>query len=173
MTKTNVIETILTTIPDATMVRTKSDFIAVPLEDGRFASVKVSILPNKEYTAKNGAFHAAYDHEAAVEAYNANQEAVAAKKAAADAERAAKPKKSTADPEKAAMRAARQASMMEYVATIAGVEFTATELVEALPDLYPKNDVLSAGSDLAAVARENTQLVNRKEKGKKYWTYNA
>lgn len=171
MTKTNIIETILSTFTDAAMVRTNTNFIAVPIDEGKYASIKVSVLPDHEVECKNGQVRAAYDHDVAQEAYTTYVEGKAKEAEERALAKANKPKVSRADPEKVAARKARQEAMMEYVKTIPGVRFTSTELVEALDDLYPNHDVLGAGTDLSAVAKEDTALTFEKEKGKKFWTY--
>lgn len=176
MTKTNIIETILSAFEGAAMVRNtsnNSNFIAVPMEEGKYASIKVGVLPDHDVECKNGSIRVAYDHEAAMDAYVIYKEQKAKEVEERELAKLNKPKVSRADPEKAAMRKARQDAMMEYVKTIPGVQFTSTELVGALEEIYPNNDVLAAGTDLSAVAKENSALTFIKTKGKKYWTYNG
>lgn len=172
MTKNSIVETIFATFPEAVNARNHTNFIAVPLEDGRYASVKVTVLPDKEIVDKNGKVRPAYDHEAAVAAYAAQQEAIAARKA----EAAAKPKAkvSHADPEKAAIRKTRQNALVDYLKTMGGVEFTSTDLLTAVADIYEgTTGLLTLGADLTAIAKEDNNLTFRKEKGKKFWTYNG
>lgn len=176
MTKTNIIETILSTFEDAAMVRNtgnNTNFIAVPMEDGKYASIKVGVLPDHDVECKNGTVRVAYDHTAAIDAYVSYKEQKAKEAEEREIAKANKPKVSRVDPEKAAVRKARQDAMMEYVKTIPGVQFTSTELVGALEEVYPNNDVLTAGTDLSAVAKEDSALTFTKVKGKKYWVYNG
>lgn len=164
MTTTEMITSILSQFPGATMVRrSKQNFIAVPMgenEDGvmEYAKVSVSALLSKD-TKTNTAF----DFDAAVaehEAYAATQTEKANKPKA--------PKKSGADPEKAAAQAARKEAALAWLIANPG-EYTATE-VKAAIDPDNKVTIMQIGSDLKSLMQDG-QIVCEKKDGKNHWSF--
>lgn len=164
MTTTEMITSILSQFPGATMVRrSKQNFIAVPMgenEDGvmEYAKVSVSALLSKD-TKTNTAF----DFDAAVaehEAYAATQAEKANKPKA--------PKKSGADPEKIAAQAKRKEAALAWLIENSG-EHTATEVKAAID---PDNAVtiMQIGSDLKSLMQDG-QIVCEKREGKNYWSF--
>lgn len=165
MTTNEIVSAILSQFPGAAMVRkSKTNFIAIPMgenEDGvmEYASVKVGALLSKD-TKSNTAFN----FEASVAehaAYVATQEAKAAAPKA--------PKKSGADPEKQAAMVKRQEAALAWLIENPG-EHTATEIFNALPNVYEGKSVMTVGSDLKPL----TDSVNcEKREGKNYWSFNG
>ena len=89
--------------------------------------------------------------------------------------RANAPKKeraSKADPEKVKMRAERQAKLVAYLETIAGMTFTSTDIANTCTDIYPDGNVLNVGSDLSTISKSDERLTMEKIEGKKHWTFN-
>lgn len=165
MTTNEIVSAILSQFPGAAMVRkSKTNFIAIPMgenEDGvmEYASVKVGALLSKD-TKSNTAFN----FEAAVAEH---AEYVAAQEAKASAPKA--PKKSGADPEKQAAMVKRQEAALAWLIENPG-EHTATEIFNALPNVYEGKSVMTVGSDLKPL----TDSVNcEKREGKNYWSFNG
>lgn len=163
--------TILTQFPNAIPCRTDSmgNFFAVPGEvvdvEGvptqTYYAVKASALMYKP-TKTNPAFDPTTAH-AAYEAHMAKQ-----------AEKASKPKATKEpDPEKVAAKERRVAGLMEYVQANPNVEFTSKDVFDALENsVYEGCLIMAVGTDLSNVAKVDSNLVSRTEKGKKYWIYN-
>ena len=165
MTTNEIVSAILSQFPGAAMVRkSKTNFIAIPMgenEDGvmEYASVKVGALLSKD-TKSNTAFN----FEASVAEHAAY---VAAQEAKAAAPKA--PKKSGADPEKQAAMVKRQEAALAWLIENPG-EHTATEIFNALPNVYEGKSVMTVGSDLKPL----TDSVNcEKREGKNYWSFNG
>lgn len=165
MTTNEIVSAILSQFPGAAMVRkSKTNFIAIPMgenEDGvmEYASVKVGALLSKD-TKSNTAFN----FEASVAEH---AEYVAAQEAKAAAPKA--PKKSGADPEKQAAMVKRQEAALAWLIENPG-EHTATEIFNALPNVYEGKSVMTVGSDLKPL----TDSVNcEKREGKNYWSFNG
>ena len=165
MTTNEIVSAILSQFHGAAMVRkSKTNFIAIPMgenEDGvmEYASVKVGALLSKD-TKSNTAFN----FEASVAEHAAY---VAAQEAKAAAPKA--PKKSGADPEKQAAMVKRQEAALAWLIENPG-EHTATEIFNALPNVYEGKSVMTVGSDLKPL----TDSVNcEKREGKNYWSFNG
>lgn len=165
MTTNEIVSAILSQFPGAAMVRkSKTNFIAIPMgenEDGvmEYASVKVGALLSKD-TKSNTAFN----FEASVAEH---AEYVAAQEAKAAAPKA--PKKSGADPEKQAAMVKRQEAALAWLIENPG-EHTATEIFNALANVYEGKTVMTVGSDLKPL----TDSVNcEKREGKNYWSFNG
>ena len=166
MTTNEIVSAILSQFPGAAMVRNekaKANFIAIPKGevDGvmEYASVKVGSLLSKD-TKSNTAFN----FEAAKTAYEAYAAGVAEKAAAPKA-----PKKSGADPEKQAAMVKRQEAALAWLIENPG-EHTATEIFNALANVYEGKTVMTVGSDLKPL----TDSVNcEKREGKNYWSFNG
>ena len=164
MTTTEMITSILSQFPGATMVRrSKQNFIAVPMgenEDGvmEYAKVAVGALLSKD-TKTNTAF----DFTAAVAEYE--------EYAAAQTEKANKPKapkKSGADPEKVAAQTARKDAALAWLIANSG-DHTATE-VKAAIDPDNKVTIMQIGSDLKSLMQDG-QIVCEKKDGKNHWSF--
>ena len=164
MTTTEMITSILSQFPGATMVRrSKQNFIAVPMGENvdgvmEYAKIAVSALLYKD-TKTNTAF----DFDAAVAEYN--------EYAAGVAEKAAKPKapkKSGADPEKVAAANARKEAALAWLIENSG-EHTAKE-VKAAIDPDNKVTIMQIGTDLKALMQDG-QIVCEKREGKNYWSF--
>lgn len=166
MTTNEIVSAILSQFPGAAMVRNekaKANFIAIPKGevDGvmEYASVKVGSLLSKDTKANT-----AFNFEAAKAAYEAYAAGVAEKAAAPKA-----PKKSGADPEKQAAMVKRQEAALAWLIENPG-EHTATEIFNALPNVYEGKTVMTVGSDLKPL----TDSVNcEKREGKNYWSFNG
>lgn len=147
--------------------KSKANFLIVPMgenEDGvmTYAKVAVSALQVKDTKTT-----AAFDFDAAVAEY--------AEWLSAQQEKASKPKKTKeADPAKEAEKQARQTALLDYMKANEGVEMTATEILDSLPEVYEGKQVMTVGSDLIALSKVEEGLTfETKEGKKKYWVYNA
>ena len=165
MTTNEIVSAVLSQFPGAAMVRkSKTNFIAVPMgenEDGvmTYASIKVGSLLSKD-TKTNPAFN----FEAAVAEYEAYAAEQAAKESAPKT-----PKKSGADPEKQAAMAARADAALAWLIANPG-EYTATDIFNALTDVYAGKSVMTVGSDLKPLIAAGTVECEKRE-GKNYWSY--
>lgn len=168
MNTNTILDTIMTAIPDATLVRNgNSTFLAVPTgeADGvpTYTGVKVWSLSTTDRGNSK-----AFDFEAGVEAYK--------EFAAKQVDKANKPKKSSGpDPKKEAERAARRDSLMKFFMAHPGEEMTASLIQEGCPALYPEqHNIMTAGSDAKWLAEQYPDnFTLRTEKTKKFYTYNA
>ena len=162
MTMQNIIDTISTAFPGATMVRrSNSNFLAIPgdVVDGvqTYYSVKVGAL-----LAKDTKVNKAFDFDAAVAEYD--------EYATKQAEKASTPKKSSgADPAKQAAKEARKQALTEWMRENEG-EHTCTEIKEAMPEVYGECVIMTIGSDAKELFVAGV-LDKRTEKGKNYYFY--
>ena len=162
MTMQNLIDTITTAFPGATMCRrSNSNFLAVPgdvVNDVQtYYAVKVSAL-----LAKDTKVNKAFDFDAAVAEY--------AEFAAKQTEKAATPKKSSgADPAKQAAKEKRKVALTEWMRDNPG-EHTCTEIKDAMPEVYGECVIMVVGSDAKELLTAGL-LDKRTEKGKNYYFY--
>ena len=155
MKNTEVLSTIMA-IPGATMVRTnKSNYIAVPTEEG-YMKVNVTVALDKD-TAN----HKAFDFEAA----KADYEVWKAMSVAKEAERAARPPRMKGpNPEAQARRDALDANI---TALPHFEKWTATDIMNALPDYV--GTVMAIGSSAKRLVEKGVLNVEEIEK-KSYYT---
>lgn len=160
MNKNEVLNTILS-IPGASMARqNKSNFVAIPCEDG---IVKVSV---GTALAEDTKAHKAFNFEAATAEYKA-WEAEAALRAA---ERANKPVKVKGpNPEAQARRDALDAQIAGMPAF---AEYTATDIMNALKGQLADNvTVMAIGSSAKRLVEKGVLVLTTKEGDKKsYYT---
>lgn len=166
MTTNEIVSTIMTQFPTATMCRkSKQNFIAVPMgenEDGvmTYAKVAVSSLLSKD-TKTTPAFN--------LETAAAEYEAYAAEQA----EKASKPKaekKSKADPEKQAAAAKRKEAVLAWLIENPG-EHTSSDIKAEMPEVYGSfTGPMQVGTDLKSLKDEGSVACEVKE-GKKYWSF--
>lgn len=166
MTTNEIVSTILSQFPGATLVRkNKTNFIAIPKgenEDGvmEYASVKVGSLLSKD-TKVNPAFDLT-SAKTEYEAYAAEQ-----------AEKASKPKatrKSGPDPEKQAAMAKRKEAALAWLIENPG-QHTATEVKSGV-EMLADTTIMQVGSDLKSLMEDGSITYELKE-GKKYWSFIA
>lgn len=169
MTTNEIVASILSQFPGATMVRkSKSNFIAIPgdVVDGvqTYYSVKVGSLLSKD-TKTNPAFNLEAQ-VAEYEAYSAEQTAKANKPKAE--------RKSKADPEKHAASIARAEAALAWLIENPG-QYAAMDIKTAMPEVYEEQTIMQVGTDLKALYKEKPDcgLVLEVKSGKNYWSFNA
>ena len=159
MNKNDVLSTILG-IPGATMCRAnKTNFIAIPTEEGY---VKVSIGTALAEDTKN---HKAFNFEAATAEYKAHEAEVALKAA----ERANKPVKVKGPNPEAEAR--RQELDAKVNALPSFTDYTATDIMNALAGQLADNvTVMAVGSSAMRLVEKGVLTVTLDEKKKKHYT---
>ena len=159
MNKNEVLNTILS-IPGATMARAnKTNFVAIPCEDG---IVKVSV---GTALAEDTKAHKAFNFEAATAEYKA-WEAEAALRAA---ERANKPVKVKGPNPEAEAR--RQALDAQVASLPAFSDYTATDILNALAGKVAENvTVMAVGSSAQRLVEQGLLTMTVDEKKKKHYT---
>ena len=162
MNKTEILNTILA-IPGAQMARqNKTNFVAIPSEDG---IVKVAV---GTALANDTKAHKAFNLEAAIAEYKAYEAETALKAAEKAAEKASKPAKVKGPNPEA------QARRDELDAKIAGLpsftEYTATDILNALAGQVAENVlVMQIGSSAKRLVEKGVLTSEVKEK-KTYYT---
>ena len=159
MTNSEILSTILS-MPGAQMCRVnKTNFIAIPTEEG-YAKVAVGTALAKDTKA-----HKAFNFDAATAEYKA-WEATAALKAA---ERANKPVRVKGpNPEAQARRDELDAKMRELPAF---ADYTATDIMNALSgQIAPNVTVMAIGSSAMRLVEQGVLTVTMDEKKKKHYT---
>ena len=159
MNKNEVLNTILS-IPGATMARAnKTNFVAIPCDDG---IVKVSV---GTALAEDTKAHKAFNFEAATAEYKA-WEAEAALRAA---ERANKPVKVKGPNPEAEAR--RQALDAQDASLPAYSDYTATDILNALAGKVAENvTVMAVGSSAQRLVEQGLLTMTVDEKKKKHYT---
>ena len=159
MNKNEILNTILA-VPGAQMCRAnKSNFVAIPTDDG---IVKVSVGTAQTMDTKN---HKAFNFEAAAAEYKA-WEAEAALKAAERANKPAKVKGPNVEAE-----ARRQALDAKLSALPSFTDYTATDLLKALAGQVEENvTVMAVGSSAMRLVDQGVLTVSVDEKKKKHYT---
>ena len=159
MNKNEVLNTILS-IPGATMARAnKTNFVAIPCEDG---IVKVSV---GTALAEDTKAHKAFNFDAATAEYKA-WEAEAALRAA---ERANKPVKVKGPNPEAEAR--RQALDAQVASLPAFSDYTATDILNALAGKVAENvTVMAVGSSAQRLVEQGLLTMTVDEKKKKHYT---
>ena len=159
MNKNEVLTTIMN-LEGAVMCRqNKSNFIAIPTEDG---IVKVSV---GTALAEDTKAHKAFNFEAAKESYRAWE----AENALRAAERANKPVKVKGPNPEAEAR--RQALDAQVVALPAFADYTATDIFNALAGQLADNvTVMAIGSSAKRLVEAGILTMTVDEKKKKYYT---
>lgn len=159
MNKNDVLSTILG-IPGATMCRTnKTNFIAIPTEEGY---VKVSIGTALAEDTKN---HKAFNFEAATAEYKAHEAEVALKAA----ERANKPVKVKGPNPEAEAR--RQELDAKVNALPSFTDYTATDIMNALAGQLADNvTVMAVGSSAMRLVEKGILTMTVDEKKKKHYS---
>ena len=159
MNKNDVLSTILG-IPGATMCRAnKTNFIAIPTEEGY---LKVSIGTALAEDTKN---HKAFNFEAATAEYKAHEAEVALKAA----ERANKPVKVKGPNPEAEAR--RQELDAKVNALPSFTDYTATDIMNALAGQLADNvTVMAVGSSAMRLVEKGVLTVTLDEKKKKHYS---
>ena len=159
MTKSEILSTILS-IPGASMARqNKTNFVAIPCEDG---IVKVAV---GTALAEDTKAHKAFNLEAAVAEFKA-WEAEGALRAA---ERASRPVK-VKGPNPAA-EARRQALDAQVAGLPSFTDYTATDILNALAGQVAENvTVMAVGSSAMRLVEKGILTVTMDEKKKKHYT---
>lgn len=159
MNKNEILSTILA-IPGATMARAnKTNFVAIPTEDG---IVKVSI---GTALAEDTKAHKAFNFDAATAEYKA-WEAEAALRAA---ERANKPVKVKGPNPEAEAR--RQALDAQVASLPSFTDYTATDILNALAGKVAENvTVMAVGSSAQRLVEQGLLTMTMDEKKKKHYT---
>ena len=159
MNKNDVLSTIMG-IPGATMCRVnKTNFIAIPTEEGY---VKVSIGTALAEDTKN---HKAFNFEAATAEYKAHEAEVALK----IAERANKPVKVKGPNPEAEAR--RQALDAQVAGLPSFTDYTATDILNALAGQVAENvTVMAVGSSAMRLVEKGVLTMTMDEKKKKHYT---
>lgn len=161
-----MIEKFIAENPGSMMVRRKKvNFIAVPVtnEDGTttYLSVRIGALLAED-TKNNTAFNFA-------EARAEYEEYEAAKAAAKEAAKNKPSTKREPDPVKAAEKKARQDTIVAWLINNPG-KHTATEIFEALPDVYAGKMLMAVGSDAKPLV-EAGQIGCAREKSKNFYYF--
>ena len=159
MTNTEILNTILS-IPGATMARSnKTNFVAIPTDDG-FVKVSVGTALAKDTKA-----HKAFNFDAAVAEYKAYEASVALR----EAEKANKPVKTKGpNPEAQARRDALDA-MVEGLPSF--TDCTATDILNALTGVAPENTtVMAIGSSAMRLVEKGVLTMTLDEKKKKHYS---
>lgn len=159
MNKNDVLSTIMA-LEGATMCRqNKTNFVAIPCEDG---VVKVSVGTALAQDTKN---HKAFNFEAAAAEYKAH-EAETALKAAERANRPAKVKGPNLEAE-----ARRQELDAKVSALPSFTDYTATDIMNALAGQLADNvTVMAVGSSAMRLVEKGILTVTLDEKKKKHYT---
>jgi hypothetical protein len=159
MTKNEVLSKIME-MPGATMCRAnKTNFVAVPVEDGY---VKVTIGTALAQDTKT---HKAFNFEAAVAEYKAHE----AESALREAERANKPVKVKGPNPEAEAR--RQELDAKLGALPSFTDYTATDIYNALAGQLAENvTVMAVGSSAMRLVNQGILTVTMDEKKKKHYT---
>lgn len=159
MTKNDVLSTILA-LDGAVMCRqNKTNFVAIPAEDG---IVKVTV---GTALAEDTKTHKAFNFEAAVAEYKAWETAGALRAA----ERAAKPVKVKGPNPEAEAR--RQALDNQIAGLPAFTDYTATDILVALGDTVAENvTVMAVGSSAMRLVDKGILTMTLDEKKKKHYT---
>lgn len=159
MTKSEILSTILS-IPGASMARqNKTNFVAVPCEDG---IVKISV---GTALAEDTKVHKAFNLEAAVAEFKA-WEAEGALRAA---ERASRPVKVKGPNPEAEAR--RQALDTQVASLPSFTDYTATDILNALAGQVAENvTVMAVGSSAMRLVDKGVLTVTLDEKKKKHYS---
>ena len=159
MNKNEILSTILA-IPGATMARAnKTNFVAIPTEDG---IVKVSI---GTALAEDTKAHKAFNFEAATAEYKAWE----AESALRAAERANKPVKVKGPNPEAEAR--RQALDAQVASLPSFTDYTATDILNALAGKVAENvTVMAVGSSAQRLVEQGLLTMTVDEKKKKHYT---
>ena len=159
MNKNEILSTILA-IPGATMARAnKTNFVAIPTEDG---IVKVSI---GTALAEDTKAHKAFNFDAATAEYKAWE----AESALRAAERANKPVKVKGPNPEAEAR--RQALDAQVASLPAFTDYTATDILNALAGKVAENvTVMAVGSSAQRLVEQGLLTMTLDEKKKKHYT---
>ena len=159
MNKNEILSTILA-IPGATMARAnKTNFVAIPTEDG---IVKVSI---GTALAEDTKAHKAFNFDAATAEYKAWE----AESALRAAERANKPVKVKGPNPEAEAR--RQALDNQIAGLPVFTDYTATDILNALGDSVAENvTVMAVGSSAMRLVEKGVLSMTLDEKKKKHYT---
>lgn len=159
MNKNEILSTILA-IPGATMARAnKSNFVAIPCEDG---IVKVSV---GTALAEDTKAHKAFNFDAATAEYKAWE----AESALRAAERANKPVKVKGPNPEAEAR--RQALDAQVASLPAFTDYTATDILNALAGKVAENvTVMAVGSSAQRLVEQGLLTMTMDEKKKKHYT---
>lgn len=159
MTKSEILSTILS-IPGASMARqNKTNFVAIPCEDG---IVKVAV---GTALAEDTKAHKAFNLEAAVAEFKA-WEAEGALRAA---ERASRPVKVKGPNPEAEAR--RQALDAQVASLPSFTDYTATDILNALAGQVAENvTVMAVGSSAMRLVEKGILTVTMDEKKKKHYT---
>ena len=159
MTKNDVLSTILSIAGAEKCRANKTNFVAIPTEDG---IVKVSVGTALAEDTKN---HKAFNFEAAIAEYKA-WEAEGALRAA---ERAARPVKVKGPNPEAEAR--RQELDAKVSALPPFAEYTATDILNALSGQVAENvTVMAVGSSAMRLVEKGVLTVTMDEKKKKHYT---
>lgn len=159
MNTNEIINTIMN-ITGATMARAnKSNFIAIPVEDGY---VKVSVTKALAEDTKN---HKAFNFDAAVAEYKAYE----AEKALKEAEKATKPVKTKGpNPEAQARRDELDAKVS---ALPSFTDYTATDIMNALAgQVAPNVTVMAVGQSAQRLVERGVLTMEVDEKKKKHYS---
>ena len=159
MNKNEILSTILA-IPGATMARAnKTNFVAIPTEDG---IVKVSI---GTALAEDTKAHKAFNFDAATAEYKAWE----AESALRAAERANKPVKVKGPNPEAEAR--RQALDAQVASLPSFTDYTATDILNALAGKVAENvTVMAVGSSAQRLVEQGLLTMTVDEKKKKHYT---
>lgn len=154
-----ILETILS-LEGATMCRqNKTNFVAIPTEDG-IVKVNVGVALSKDTKT-----HKAFNFEAAKAEYKAYTAEVARK----EAEKASKPvKEKGVNVEAQARRDAIDKAIADMPSF---ADFTATDVMNALAGVIAENTtVMAVGSSAMRMVEKGVLTVRKDEKGKKFYT---
>ena len=159
MNKNDVLSTILSIAGAEKCRQNKTNFIAIPTEDG---VVKVAVSVALAEDTQN---HKAFNFDAAKEAYKAWE----AENALKAAERANKPVKVKGPNPEAEAR--RQALDAKIAALPSFTDYTATDLLNALAGQVAENvTVMAVGSSAMRLVEQGILSVSLDEKKKKHYT---
>lgn len=159
MNMNGILETILS-LEGATMCRqNKTNFVAIPTEDG-IVKVNVGVALSKDTKT-----HKAFNFEAAKAEYKAYTAEVARK----EAEKASKPvKEKGVNVEAQARRDALDKAIADMPSF---ADFTATDVMNALAGVIAENTtVMAVGSSAMRMVEKGVLTVRKDEKGKKFYT---
>lgn len=159
MNVNGILESILS-LEGATMCRqNKTNFVAIPTEDG-IVKVNVGVALSKDTKT-----HKAFNFEAAKAEYKAYTAEVARK----EAEKASKPEKAKGVNVEAQ---ARRDALDKAIADMPSfADFTATDVMNALAGVIAENTtVMAVGSSAMRMVEKGVLTVRKDEKGKKFYT---
>jgi hypothetical protein len=159
MNMNGILQSILS-LEGATMCRqNKTNFVAIPTEDG-IVKVNVSVA-----LAKDTQNHKAFNFEASKAEYKAYVAEVARK----EAEKASKPVKvKGVNPEAQARRDAIDKAIADMPSF---TDYTATDVMNALTGVIAENTtVMAVGSSAMRMVEKGVLSVRMDEKGKKFYT---